>query len=79
MKAFFISLRHYVTSRKVVDSRPMRSLHFFFNLPNPSSRTLSPDLTQSLTEMSTRKCFWVVERSRLVKADNLAAICELIV
>jgi hypothetical protein len=32
---------------------PMRSLDFF-NLPNPSSRTMSPGWTQPLTEMSTR-------------------------
>jgi hypothetical protein len=26
----------------------------FFNLPNPSSRTMAPGSTQPLTEMSTR-------------------------
>jgi hypothetical protein len=33
---------------------PMRSLDFFFNLPNPSSRTMALESTQPLTEMSTR-------------------------
>jgi hypothetical protein len=33
---------------------PMRSLGFFFNLPNPSSRTMALGSTQPLTEMSTR-------------------------
>jgi hypothetical protein len=35
------------------DQIPMTSLHFF-NLPNPSSRTMALGSTQSLTEMSTR-------------------------
>jgi hypothetical protein len=45
---------------------PMRSLHFF-NLPNPYSRTMALGLTQPLTEMSTRKCFWGVKSSRRVR------------
>jgi hypothetical protein len=32
---------------------PMRSLDFFFNWPNPSSRTVALESTQPLTEMST--------------------------
>jgi hypothetical protein len=50
----------------------------FFNLPNPSSRTMALVSTQPLTEMSTRNIpggkGWPVR-----KADNLTAICELIV
>jgi hypothetical protein len=44
----------------------MRSLHFFLNLPNPSSRTVALGLTQFLTEISIRECFFGVERGRLV-------------
>jgi hypothetical protein len=47
----------------------------FFNLPNPSSRTISLGSTQPLTEMSIRNLpggkGWVAH-----KADNLTAICE---
>jgi hypothetical protein len=42
----------------------------FFNLPDPSSPTMALGLTQSLTEMSTRKFSWGI------KADNPNAICE---
>jgi hypothetical protein len=47
----------------------------FFNLPNPSSRTMALGSTQPLTEMSTRnfpggKMRWAR------RADNLAAIYE---
>jgi hypothetical protein len=48
-------LRHYATSRKVAGSNPGWSGFFFFNLPNPSSRTMALGSTQPLTEMSTRK------------------------
>jgi hypothetical protein len=48
---------------------------FFFNLPNPSSRTMALGSTQPLTEMSTRNLpggkGWPEH-----KADNLTAICE---
>jgi hypothetical protein len=59
---------------------PMRSLDFI-NLPNPSSRSLALESTQSLTEMSTRNVpGWVKGGRRLGgKADNLTAICEPIV
>jgi hypothetical protein len=61
--------------QKVVDSSPDEVIElFFFNLPNPSSRTMILGLTQPLTEISTRKCFWGVERDR-----NLTAICEPII
>jgi hypothetical protein len=60
-------LKHCATSRKVADS-----------IPDPSSRTTSLGSTQPLTEMSTRNLpggkGWSVH-----KADNLTAICELIV
>jgi hypothetical protein len=55
----------------------MRSLAFF-NLPNPCSRTLVVVLTQPLTEMSTKN-FPGGKRQQARKADNLIAICELIV
>jgi hypothetical protein len=47
----------------------------FFNLPNPSSRTIALGLTQPLTEMSTRN-FPVVKKRPVHRADNLAAIYE---
>jgi hypothetical protein len=46
-------LGHYVTSRKTAGSIP-EEVDFFFNLPNPSSRTMALGSTQPLTEMSTR-------------------------
>jgi hypothetical protein len=50
----------------------------FFNLPNPSSRTIALGLTQPLTEMSTRN---LPGRRGLPthKADNLTAIFEPVV
>jgi hypothetical protein len=50
----------------------------FFNLPNPSSRTMALGSTQPLTEMSTRKLPGDKGRPAL-KADNITAICESIV
>jgi hypothetical protein len=50
----------------------------FFNLPNPSSRTMALGLTQPLTEMSTRNILGVKGRPER-KADNLTAIYEPIV
>jgi hypothetical protein len=55
----------------------MRSLDFF-NLPNPSSRTVALGLTQPLTEMITRNLPWGKALPEC-KADNLAAIYEPIV
>jgi hypothetical protein len=53
---------------------PMRWI-FFFNLPNPSNRTMAPGSTQPLTEMSTRNL--PGDKGRLArKVDNLTAICE---
>jgi hypothetical protein len=48
--------------------------NFFFNWPNPSSRTMALGSTQPLTEMSTRKISGGKGPAR--KADNLTAICE---
>jgi hypothetical protein len=50
----------------------------FFNLPNPSSRTMALRSTQPLTEMSTRNLSGGKGRP-VRKADNLTAICEPIV
>jgi hypothetical protein len=59
-------------------SSPFRvpiAVNFFFNLPNPSSRTMALVSTQPLTEMSTRNLpggkKWPARN-----ADNLAAIYE---
>jgi hypothetical protein len=50
----------------------------FFNLSNPSNRTMALGSTQPLTEMSARNLSggkgW-----RAFEADNLTAICEPIV
>jgi hypothetical protein len=68
---------HYATSRKGPGSVP-DDVTKFFNLPNPSSRTMALESTQPLTETSTRNLFRGKERPAR-KADNLAAICEPIV
>jgi hypothetical protein len=47
----------------------------FFNLPNPSSRTMALGSTRPLTEMSTRN-FPGGKKRPARKADNLAAIYE---
>jgi hypothetical protein len=47
----------------------------FFNLLNPSSRTIALGSTQPLTEMSTGNLPGGKGRPAR-KADNLAAICE---
>jgi hypothetical protein len=47
----------------------------FFNLPNPSSRTMALGSTQPLTEMSTRNLPGGKKRP-VHRADNLAAIYE---
>jgi hypothetical protein len=50
----------------------------FFNWPKPSSHTVALGLTQPLTEKCIRNLS--VDEGRLaLKADNLTAICELIV
>jgi hypothetical protein len=50
----------------------------FFILPNTSSRTMALGSTRSLTEMSTMNLSGDEEWPAR-KADNLTAICELIV
>jgi hypothetical protein len=47
----------------------------FFNLPNPSSRTMALGSTQPLTETSTRNLPGCKKRP-VRRADNLAAIYE---
>jgi hypothetical protein len=47
----------------------------FFNLPNPSSRTIALGSTQPLTEMSTRNLPGGKKRPAR-RAGNLAAIYE---
>jgi hypothetical protein len=56
---------------------PMRSLDFF-QLPNPSSRTMALGSTQPLTEMSTRNILGG-KAGPARRADKLAAIYEPIV
>jgi hypothetical protein len=66
-------LRLDARSRKVAGSIPDEVI--FFNLPNPSSRTMTLGLTQPLTEMSTRNLHEGKGRPAL-KADNSSAIYE---
>jgi hypothetical protein len=47
----------------------------FFNLPNPSSRTMALGSTQPLTEMSSENLPGGKKRLAC-EADNLATICE---
>jgi hypothetical protein len=47
----------------------------FFNLPNPSSRTMARGSARPLTEMSTRN-FPGGKKRPARRADNLAAIYE---
>jgi hypothetical protein len=47
----------------------------FFNLPNPSSRTMALGSTQPLTKMGTTNLPGGKERPAR-RARNLAAICE---
>jgi hypothetical protein len=62
---------------------PMRSLNFFFNLPNNSRCTTVLGFIQPLAEMSTssRKIIMFLgSKARSIsRADNLTAICEPIV
>jgi hypothetical protein len=66
-------LRHYATSRKVAGSSPDEV--DFFNLPNPSRRTIALGSTQPLTKMSTRNLSGSKGRPAR-KANKLTAICE---
>jgi uncharacterized membrane protein YjgN (DUF898 family) len=61
-----------VQARRLRVQVPIRSLNFF-NVPNPSSYTMTLGFTQPLTEMSTRRYFW--GKTQLArKSDNLTAI-----
>jgi hypothetical protein len=74
----FFQLSHYAKSRKVAVSIP--EVVGFFSLPNSSSRTMAMESTQPLTEMSTRNLPGRVKGGRPARrADNLTAICEVIV
>jgi hypothetical protein len=46
---------------------------FFFNLPNPSSRTMALRLTQPLTETCTRNL--PVDKARPARKTDLTAVC----
>jgi hypothetical protein len=72
-------LRHYATStsRKVKGSS-LDEVIEFFNLPNPSIRTMVLGPTLPLTAVSTRNIPGVKRRPAR-KADNLTAICESII
>jgi hypothetical protein len=59
------------------DRFPLRLLDFF-NLPNPSSRTMSLGSTQPVIEMSARNLPGGKGRPAR-KVDNLTVICEPIV
>jgi hypothetical protein len=64
-------------SRKVACLIPDEFIGFF-SQPNPSGCTITPRSTQPVTEMSTRNLSGC--EGRLVcEADNLTAMCELIV
>jgi hypothetical protein len=58
----------------------MRSINFF-NLLVPSSCAMAMGFTQPLTEMSTRRSFYLSGGKAWParKADNLTAICEPVV
>jgi hypothetical protein len=70
-------LRHYATNRKIAGSITDEVIGFF-NVPNPSSRTMALGSTQPLTEMGTRNLPGGKGRPAR-KSDNLTAICEPIV
>jgi hypothetical protein len=53
-------LRYCATYRKVAGSIPDGVIGIFY-LHNPSDRTIALDLTQLLTEMSTRSISWGVK------------------
>jgi hypothetical protein len=53
---------------------------FLFNLPNPSTRTLTLRLTQNLTKKKEYQKTILVARARPAhKVDNLTAVCEPII
>jgi hypothetical protein len=65
---------------EVADSSPDKVIGYFFNLPNPSSHTMTLGSTQPLTEMNTRYILEGKGKGRPArKAENLAASYEQIV
>jgi hypothetical protein len=51
---------------------------FFFNSPNPSSRTMAPQFDSASNTNDYQKCSWGVKGCQPAhKSDNLTAICEL--
>jgi hypothetical protein len=66
-----IVLYMYAASRNVAGLSPHEVTEIFFNLPNPSSRTMPLGFTLPLTEMSTVR--------PALEADNITAICKPIV
>jgi hypothetical protein len=69
-----LTFSQVIIKSKVAASIPGEVIKFLFT----SSRTMTLDLTQSLTGMSTRNLRWSTERPER-KVDNLTAICEPIV
>jgi hypothetical protein len=69
-------LRHYATSWKVAGSNPGWGGFFFFNLHNPSSRTMALGSTKPLTGMSTRNLPGSKKRP-VRRADNLAECLKM--
>jgi hypothetical protein len=69
-----LKLMHYATCRKVAGSIPVDAI-WFFNWPDPSSRTMALGSTRPLTEMSTKNILGGNGRPAR-KADNLTAIRE---
>jgi hypothetical protein len=64
-----IQLLHYATSWKITGSGPNEV--DFFNLPNPSSRTMALGSTHPLTEMSTRNVPGGVKGSWYIRPTTL--------
>jgi hypothetical protein len=69
-------LSHYARSQKVAGLIPDEVIGFF-NLPNPSNRTMALGSTQPLTEISTRNILGGKEWP--VRKADLTAIREQIV
>jgi hypothetical protein len=76
MYAYNLYNNEFIT-RKVAGSIPDEVIGFF-NRPNPSSRTMTLDSTQPLTQMSTTNLLaatgWPAR-----DVNNLTAICEPII
>jgi hypothetical protein len=70
-------LWHYAACQKAAGSIPDEVIEFF-NLPNPSSRTMGLGSTQPLSEMSTRNLPGRKGQPAR-KVDNFTDICEPIV